>query len=179
MISKIPVIETLRLRLRAHTRDDFAASAKLWSDPDVTRFIGGRPATREEAWTRLLRYAGYWALLGFGYWLVEEKSSGAFVGEVGFGDLQRDIDPPLGDAPEAGWVLSPTMHGRGYAIESVQAAHAWSDRTFPGRETVCIIAPENFPSLRVAEKCGYRESRRATYKDNSTIILTRKKEALS
>lgn len=169
----IPVLETARLRLRPHGRDDFAASHALWSDPEVTRFIGGRPFTREEAWSRLLRYAGYWTVLGFGYWLVEEKDGGAFVGEVGFTDLKRDIDPPLGDAPEAGWALTPAMHGRGYAVEAVTAALRWSDKTLPGRETVCIIAPENIASLRVARTCGYREMRRAVYKDNPAIVLAR------
>ena len=41
------------------------------------------PATREEAWARLLRYAGHWALLGYGFWLVEDRTTGSFVGEVG------------------------------------------------------------------------------------------------
>jgi RimJ/RimL family protein N-acetyltransferase len=47
-LSAAPILETDRLRLRAHTAEDFAASAAMWGDPDVTRFIGGRPFTREE-----------------------------------------------------------------------------------------------------------------------------------
>jgi RimJ/RimL family protein N-acetyltransferase len=39
--------------------------------------------------------------------------------------------------------------------------------------TACIIAPENAPSIRVAEKCGYREFQRTTYKDNATIMFVR------
>ncbi len=36
-------LETERLILRGHTRDDFAAFAAMWGAPDVTRFIGGKP----------------------------------------------------------------------------------------------------------------------------------------
>ena len=61
----------------------------MWADPEVTRYIGGRPFGVEEVWTRLLRYAGHWALLGYGYWAVIEKSSGRFVGEAGLADFHR------------------------------------------------------------------------------------------
>ena len=87
--------ETDRLILRPHVREDFDESYALWSDETVTRFIGGKPFSREEVWTRLLRYAGHWALLGYGYWVIREKNSGRFVGEIGFADYQREIEPPL------------------------------------------------------------------------------------
>ena len=61
-----PVLETPRLLLRPHTLDDFPATFAMWSDPEVVRFIGGRPFTREEAWARLLRYVGHWTMLGYG-----------------------------------------------------------------------------------------------------------------
>jgi RimJ/RimL family protein N-acetyltransferase len=71
-----PLLTTSRLTLRPHTRDDFLESYAMWSDPEVIRYIGGKPFTREEVWARLLRYAGHWAMLGYGYWVVREKESG-------------------------------------------------------------------------------------------------------
>jgi RimJ/RimL family protein N-acetyltransferase len=167
-----PVIETERLILRAHTLDDFGACAAMWGDPRVTRHIGGRPSTEEEVWARVLRYAGLWALLGYGYWALEERESGRFVGEAGFADFRREVTPPL-DAPEAGWVLAPWAHGRGYATEAVRAALAWGDAHLAARATVCMIAPENAASIQVAAKCGYRERTRTTYKDEDTIVFER------
>src|SRR5579864_5518349 len=90
---EVPVLETERLRLRGHRLEDFVQSAAMWGDPKVTQYIGGKPLTEEECWTRLLRYAGHWSLLGFGYWVAEEKASGNFVGEVGFADYKRDLQP--------------------------------------------------------------------------------------
>jgi RimJ/RimL family protein N-acetyltransferase len=64
---KVPTLETERLVLRGHRLEDFSDCVALWSDSVVTRFIGGIPSTPEDAWSRLLRYAGHWLLLGFGY----------------------------------------------------------------------------------------------------------------
>ena len=72
----IPVLETERLKLRGHRLDDFVHCAAMWADSEVTRYIGGKPFTEEESWTKFLRYAGHWTLLGFGYWVAEEKTTG-------------------------------------------------------------------------------------------------------
>jgi RimJ/RimL family protein N-acetyltransferase len=44
-----PTIETTRLRLRAHRPDDLGAALVMWADPAVTRYIGGRPSTEQQA----------------------------------------------------------------------------------------------------------------------------------
>ena len=107
--------------MRGHTMDDFAHTKALWSDAAVVTYMSGKPYTLEECWTRFLRYRGHWSLLAFGYWVVEEKATGDFVGEVGFGNFKRDMEPPLGAIPELGWVLAPAKHGKGYATEAAKA----------------------------------------------------------
>jgi len=169
----IPVLETERLRLRAHTLSDFPASCALWADPNVIRYIGAKPNTTEEVWARLLRNAGHWTLLGFGSWLVEEKSTGDFVGEVGLFNYKREIDPPLTDLPEIGWVLSPAKHGRGYATEAALALIDWASGRFTAIELACIIAPDNAPSLRVASKCGFTPRQTLAYRNSPILLLTR------
>jgi RimJ/RimL family protein N-acetyltransferase len=169
----VPFLETPRLRLRGHRPADLAASAAMWGDSVVTRHIGGRPFTQEEVWSKLLRYAGLWALLGFGYWVVEERSTGKFVGEVGFADFKRTILPPIGEVPEVGWVLASHAHGRGFATEAVRAALAWGDRKFNGNRTVCVIDPGNLQSIGVARKTGYKGSERRTYLGNPVLVSFR------
>ena len=168
----VPILQTERLVLRGHTPADFDECAAMWGDPLVTRHIGGRPSTAEEVWTRLLRYAGMWALLGYGYWVVRERESGRFVGEVGFADFRREVVPPL-DAPEAGWILASSAHGRGFATEAVGAALAWADAHLATPGTVCMIDPANAASLHVAQKCGYRERTRTTYKGDAIVLCER------
>lgn len=169
----IPTLETPRLTLRAHTAKDMEASYAMWSDPSVTRYITGKPATREEVWSRLLRYVGHWAWFGYGFWAIESKSSGRFVGEVGFADFQRGLAPRFSDAPEMGWALSPAAQGKGFATEAVQAAIAWGESFWGPRNMVCMISPENVASIHVAEKCGYRDFEHTLYKGVPTILFER------
>ena len=169
-----PALDTPRLTLRGHTAADFPDCAALWGDTAVVRYIGGRPLSDEDVWARVLRYAGLWALVGFGYWVVRDRATSRFVGEVGLADFRRDVVPPLGDAPEVGWVLAPWAHGRGLATEAVRAALAWSDAALRAPRTVCLIAPENAASIRVAAKCGYQEAGPATYKGAPTVVFERR-----
>jgi RimJ/RimL family protein N-acetyltransferase len=172
-VSEVPVIETERLNMRGHRMEDFSDCAAMWADAGVTRYIGGKPFSREEVWARMLRYVGHWSWLGFGYWAIEEKSTGGFVGELGFAEYQRDIEPSLAGVPELGWVLATRAQGRGYATEAVRAVVAWGHVRFGPAQTACLIHPENLPSIRVAEKCGYREFQRTTYKGQPTIVFFR------
>ncbi len=159
--------------MRGHRLDDFLYCAAMWADPIVTRHIGGKPFSEEETWARFLRYIGHWSLMGFGYWAIQEKETGGFIGELGFADFKRDLQPSLKGVPELGWVLAAKAHGKGYATEAVRAAVTWGEAHFGPVRTVCIIHPDNLESLRVAEKCGYKEFQRTTYKGHATVILNR------
>lgn len=172
-VAAVPILTTPRLVLSAHTRADFADDLALWTDPVVTRFIGGRPSQPDEVWARLLRYAGLWALLGYGYWAIRDRADGRFLGEAGLADFHRAIDPPLGDIPEAGWILRPEAQGRGLAFEAMSAILHWSQEAAGHARTVCIIAPENEPSLALARRLGYRQKVETTFRDQPTIILER------
>ncbi len=173
-----PVLETSRLILRPPQHSDFHDIHAMWSDIDVVRHVTGVPFTKEEAWARLLRSAGHWSLMGFGYWVVSEKHSGAFLGEVGFGQYKRGIDSSFDANPEAGWMLTAAAQGKGYGTEAVQAALQWSDARWPQGETVCIISPANEASLALAAKCAFKEVRSDTYKGKPTLVLHRKANAI-
>jgi len=170
----IPRIETERLVLRGHTVADLDDSHSLWSDPEIVRYIGGRVATREEVWARVQRYVGHWALSGFGFWMVRDRATDAFIGEVGIADFQRTLDLSFNGAAEAGWVISPSAQGKGYALEAMRTVLAWAAR-HPAvqRRTVCMIEVGNEPSVRVATKLGYREHARTTYKGDPVVVYER------
>lgn len=167
-----PTLHTARLTLRPHRVADFEACCRLWADPVVTRFIGGRPNSGEEVWSRMLRYAGHWALMDFGYWVVIETATGQLVGEAGLADFRRDITPAFGGTPETGWAMLSAFHGQGYAREALVAILDWATTHGHGR-TVCMIDPDNAPSLRLAAALGYREYARTLYKGAASILLAR------
>jgi RimJ/RimL family protein N-acetyltransferase len=168
------MIETPRLRMRLHRLDDFDDFAAMWADAQVVEHITGTPSTREQTWARLLRYAGHWAMMGYGYWVVKERESGAFVGEVGFADYRRKIEPSLEGIPELGWVLAAHAHGKGYATEAARAAVDWGEEHFTHVPRIaCIIAPQHHASIRVAEKCGFTLLTQTTYLGSPTLVYTR------
>lgn len=145
----------------------------MWSDPSVTRHIGGKPFSAEDVWKKILQYAGLWSLLGYGFWVVRDRVSGRFVGEVGFADFKRDITPSFEGAPEIGWALAPSAWGRGLATEAVRAALTWLDARQTPSRTVCMITPDNVASIHVAKKCGYRQWQEATYKGARVNLFER------
>src|SRR5262245_46857030 len=169
MALEIPVIETERLLLRDHRISDFDAYVAMWSDPTVTRFIGRRPRSRDETWIRFLRHAGMWHHLGFGFWAIEEKASGRLIGEGGFHELKRDMQPSLEGTLETGWSLLPEAHGKGYATEAVSAMLKWSALNYPGKPVTCFIDPENTASIGVARKNGFVERTRAEFGSEPVI----------
>ena len=172
-MNETPLLRTDRLILRKHSLADLDPLHAMWMEPAVYRHITGHPATREEAWNRLLRYSGHWAMLGYGYWVLEEQATSKYVGEIGFADYHRGIDPPLDGRPEMGWALKTAVHGKGYATEALVAITAWGDAHFAGKETSAMIAPENTASIRLAEKIGFVRKLETTYKGEPTLVFYR------
>lgn len=148
-----PELNTPRLRLVPLSLDHWEDYARAWADPELTAFIGGRPRTRQESWTKFTQGAGLWPLFGFGYWAFVDRSTGAFLGNGGLARFERGI-AELGDYPEAGWAFIPSAWGRGLATEAMQAVVDWADAHMTP-EIRCIIDPANIASDRVALKLGF------------------------
>jgi len=168
-----PRLETDRLILRPHRVDDFPAMSAMWGDERVTRFILDAPATPETTWSRLLRYGGHWHMLGFGYWALECRQTGAFLGEAGLADYHRAFQPPEEIGPEAGWVLAAEAHGQGIAVEAMQAALAWSDANLGVSKVTAIFSPDHVASQAVARKLGFVFGRTTRYNGHPTLMMER------
>jgi len=173
-----PTLETARLLLRPFLESDIEAQSRTMADPAIVRHLGGTPFSREESWRRLLCAPGLWALLGYGYWAAVERDGGAYVGQIGFADFKRDLEPNIEGLPEMGWILAPEMHGRGYATEAVGAAISWADEVLKAPELTAIIDHGNQASIRVAEKSGFSIREEASYR-GAPILLFRRRRAFA
>ncbi|MBT8473658.1 MAG: GNAT family N-acetyltransferase [Marinicaulis sp.] len=173
---EIPVLDSERLILREHRYADFPAMCEMWADPEVTKYIDGKPRPVEDCWLKFLRATGFWAHLGYGYWIVENKETGEVAGEVGIGDFKRMLDPITPMPHEFGWAFRSSFHGQGVATEAVKTAMNWADKSLEGAELTCIIDPANAPSIRVAEKCGLREAARAKYHGGEVMVCRREQK---
>src|SRR5919106_6655773 len=105
MIQAASELETERLRFRMLRLDDFPTYEKWCADIDVMRYIGGKTLDRVLAWRHLTNLLGHWTLLGYGYYAVEEKATGNFIGRVGYNNQ------PGWPGFELGWTIWPENQG--------------------------------------------------------------------
>jgi ribosomal-protein-alanine N-acetyltransferase len=140
--------ETARLRLRPFVPGDFEELFRLYSDPEVMRYIGQGVRTPEETEQGLNRGLGHWRDRGFGMWAAYDKASGKFVGRCGI--------QPLHDTGqvELGYALHQEFWGRGLATEASLAALRFGFHTIGLERIVAIARPENMASRHVMEKVG-------------------------
>ncbi len=166
------ILATSRLTLTPGAASDLQDLLALWSDETFTRHIMGRGLSEEEVWFRLLRDLGHWAALGHGNWSIRLTGGGAYVGSVGVFDYRRALDPPFVH-PELGWGVAPAFQGQGYAGEALRAALGWADARLAAEATVCMISPDNHPSIRLAQGVGYAPYAEADYKGSPVRLFRR------
>ena len=148
---KLTILETPRLRLRRTLHADIPALVALWTDAEVTRYMGG---PREESMlTRVFTEAAD-DPFGEDYdlWPVEEKITGEVIGDCGL--LQKDIEGV--DEIELVYVIARSRWGRGYASEIAEALVRHAFETQGLTRLVSLIEPDNAGSERVARKVGMR-----------------------
>lgn len=142
-------LETERLLLRMLRNEDFDDYAAMCADPQTMTFIGERkPMTRNQAWRHMASIVGHWQLRGYGFFAVEEKTTGRFVGRVGF------WDPEDWPSFEVGWTIVREHCSKGYATEAARACLGYAFTTLGRDQITSLIDPNNIASIRVAEHLG-------------------------
>ncbi|MGB7801662.1 GNAT family N-acetyltransferase [Buttiauxella sp.] len=145
--------QTERLILRPWKPSDREPFAAMNASPEVMRYFPDT-RTREESDTMVTAIERILAEKGWGFWAVEEKSSGAFIGFVGLNIPGYEL--PFQPVIEIGWRLDSSFWGQGYAPEAARKALEIGFDQFAMDEIVAFTALENLPSQRVMEKIGMR-----------------------
>ena len=170
------MLETERLVLRGFVEADLADHWAILSDPVVMKHFAGAVFGREESFRRLLGGVGLWQLQGTGLLAADRKTDGKLIGHVGLFDYHREITPSIEGVPELGYIFAAEVHGQGFAREACEALLGWADRTLNASETVAIIAPDNGPSIKLAQRLNYERQPDGVYRDE-TVSLWRRKRA--
>ena len=142
----VPVLRTERLRLRAPVPADFEHWAEYFASPRSVH--EGGPKDRLSAWQHWAADVALWVLKGYGPFGVEDRATGAYLGEVG---LYHGEGYP---APELGWFVVPAAEGRGIALEAARAVLAWVRETFDWPHVTNIIEPANSRSIALGLRLG-------------------------
>lgn len=141
-----PTLRTERLTLRMPRLEDFEPRA-AFAASDRSIHEGG-PIGRAAAWRIFASEVGQWPLLGYGPFSVDDRVSGAYLGEVG---IYRPQDYP---EPELGWFVVPEAEGRGVAHEAAQAVIRWVGASFGWQRLVNYIDPANTRSIALGLRLG-------------------------
>lgn len=147
-----PVISTERLTLRPNRPADFEAYAAFYAT-DRANLRGGQK-TRAQAWIQFSAEIGHWTLRGYGFWAVEEASSGAYCGQVGL------WNPEGWAEAEIGWLMMEGFEGKGYAYEAAMRARTYAYDTLGWTHAASCISEGNERSIRLAERMGAAFDRR-------------------
>lgn len=148
-------IETDRLILRPMDSEDLESHLEMMADPKVAAFLtpDGKPRSRAEEWRAAACYIGHWAIRGYGFFSVEDKATGQWLGRVG--PWMPEGWPGL----ECGWAIVSARWGNGFAPEAAVAAVNWTFDQFPDLpRIISVIDSINANSQAVARKIGEERS---------------------
>lgn len=165
-------LDTDRLTLTQPSRDDLPDWLAMHRDERVMATLGGvRPDDALAA--ALDRHIAHWQTHGFGWWIARRRDTGAFVGRGGLRVVIVEGVP----AVEVGYGFVVDAWGQGYATELTRAAIRVAFDLLGLRGLVCFTLPENTPSRRVMEKCGFVFERDIVYADFEHVLYALKSHA--
>lgn len=157
-----PLIEfdTPRLRLRQWRESDLAPFAAMAADPEVMAFLLPLP-TRADSDAMAARVAARIAEQGWGFWAVEQKATGEFIGFTGLNVPLATL--PFSPCVEIGWRLARHAWGQGFASEAARGALQVGFDRLGFHEIVAFTAAGNLRSAAVMERIGMHEDRAGAF----------------
>lgn len=154
-------LETERLVLRRLSPEDVDELAPYFADPEVVRFLGANPRTREEVATSVEWFMRCFDLDGIGQFAVERKEDGVVLGRCGILNWETDPWRPVARTEatkptetEIGYALGRPHWGKGYATEAAAAVRDYAQSELRRERIIALIHEDNVASRRVAEKLG-------------------------
>jgi len=159
-----------RVVLRPPARDDLDGFERLFTDPEVMRYVAyGRPLTPSEVEEWLGRMISRFEADGFGQFALTRRSDGLLIGRAGLlphdpatwrGGSLSELGPQA--EIELGWMLAREFWGHGYAAEAARVARDWAWNELGLSRLVSIIQVGNERSVRLAVRLGGRLERDLT-----------------
>lgn len=141
---------TQRLVIRDLEAKDIPALVELWTDPDVTRYMGG---PRDEIGLRAsLEEAAGADTPKFDLRPVVEKASRNLIGHCGL--IEKSVEGVT--EIELVYVLARAAWGRGLAAEAAKGLRDYAFTELGLCRLIALIDPENLASGKVATKAGFQ-----------------------
>jgi RimJ/RimL family protein N-acetyltransferase len=144
------ILTTERLRLEPIVDAHLDALHALNSDPDVMRYITGKPDTLEDTQVMIDRVKARWADWGYSWWSFFERDSGELIGAGCIQHLGRDKANPH----EIGWRLRRDRWHMGLASEAAEVMAGFAFETLAAPQLCAVCDPDNRASSKVMLRLG-------------------------
>jgi RimJ/RimL family protein N-acetyltransferase len=129
----------------------------FYTDSEASEAYGG-PITKEQILARLKADLGSWYLLGFGVWVIQQKSDNSFLGTCGY---WQGKDWPV----ELTWWVLPIARGQGIATQASKAAIAYAYNDLKWDVVKTYMNDENVAARNLVEKLGGQKVDRQSFSD--------------
>ena len=144
-------LETERLILRQFEDGDISAIFEIMRKPEVM-YAWEHGFILEETQDWLTRQKARYQQDGIGYMAVILKETGVLIGQAGLLKSKIDVQP----VTEIGYIFDNAYWGKGYATEAAKVLVNAAFDTLGIDKLYCTMRPENLPSVKVAERSGFR-----------------------
>ena len=144
-------LETQRLKLRAWQESDLQPFAELNADKDVMHYFPS-VLTREQSDTLADKFQHLILDHGWGFWAVELKATGQFIGFTGLNTQPEQFI--FSPCVEIGWRFAKQYWHQGYATEAAKACLKFAFETLQLKEVVSFTAVHNTASEHVMQRLG-------------------------
>jgi RimJ/RimL family protein N-acetyltransferase len=146
----MPDLSTDRLVLRSWRESDLQPWAEMNADPAVREHLGDL-LTPEQSAASAARFQAWLDERGFGFWAVEVRRTGEFVGFTGLDQVDEGM--PFSGV-EIGWRLARPAWGHGYATEAALASLAFGFNSLALPEILAVTTLTNLRSQAVMRRIG-------------------------
>jgi RimJ/RimL family protein N-acetyltransferase len=141
---------TKRLEFRLYSLEERDRFLRLVTDPDVMKFVGDGPLTREGAeslWNKLL--GNFYPKGITSIWALFSRDSGSYIGHASLRPR-----PEFPEEWEIGYILRKEEWGKGYASEIASALISYGFAEMNLCEVFATVDEDHSVSIRVLTKSG-------------------------
>ena len=142
-------LHTERMTLVRPTPGDLEALCTMDQDPRTMEMLLGVRG-RDQTAAMLDRVMAHWDTHGFGWWMVRDRETGAFLGRGGL----RRVEFAGQSEVEVSYGFHAHHWGKGLATELARASIRLGFEELGASSILSFTLPQNAASRRVMEKCG-------------------------
>ncbi len=152
------ILDTLRTTMIKYKKSDLDAFFKVICNDEVMLFISGKGNSKEVAKEKfetilLTNKENEY----YGVYKVIHSQTNKLMGFA-------KIVPFENNYLEIGYALLPPYWRKGYTLEMIEKMTAHCQEFFPNKKLMAIVNNENVGSIRILEKCNYKEYQQKVFK---------------